>query len=259
MKHATLTIVHREQIAPAWWQIVMTAPEIAPQFQPGQFLQLRCADPFQAYLRRPIFPFAIDDHHIACLLRPDPDLGLAWFLTCQPGDSLDVLGPLGHGFPPPQAEQNLCLISDTPHVAPLLGQLYRALDVGATVAVAWGAPRQNLLFPLNRLPPSVELHIATRDGSYGERGTVQKFLPALIRWADRICVVGSAALMQAVRAITTEIRFGLQANFADALATHALFPCGVGVCMGCSLTTELGHQTVCTDGPVFDLAHWSPK
>ena len=33
----------------------------------------------------------------------------------------------------------------------------------------------------------------------------------------------------------------------------AVMACGIGACLGCVIKTVSGYQTVCHDGPVFDL------
>ena len=69
-----------------WWRLVLDGPELVTHLIPGQFLLVRCADPFAVYLRRPIFPAPLQKGQLELLLRPEPDPGLAWLSTRQPGD-----------------------------------------------------------------------------------------------------------------------------------------------------------------------------
>jgi dihydroorotate dehydrogenase electron transfer subunit len=248
-----VTLVDKETIAPAWWRLTLSAPDLSPRLLPGQFLLLRCADRFTCYLRRPLFPAPVDDDNLTLLLRPDPDPGLAWLLTRVPGDRLDVIGPLGIGFPLPDTVRSLLLVSDGPAIQPLLGQMKRAIDGGVSVTLALGGSQASALYPLSALPPVVEFQAATLDGSLGHRGPVADLLPELLGWADAVCAVGSTTLYRALRTQTEKVRLRAEANFLYGLVTNSWLACGVGVCLSCTLETEAGLRLTCVDGPVFDL------
>lgn len=249
----SITIIHKETIGPAWWRVTAAAPEIAPQLTPGQFLLIQCADPLTAYLRRPIYPIAHPDGFISWLLRPTTDPGLAWLMGCQVGDSLDVLGPLGQGFPPIGSAQHVCLLSDAPTINPLLGQMNRAIQAEVAVTLALGASQAKNLYPTHHLPTHVELQVATLDGSVGHRGSLRALLPPLLRWADVVYAMGTSHFLQSLQQQMETVRLRLEPNFLYGLMNAPLLPCGVGSCLGCHLPTERGPKLICVDGPVFDL------
>jgi dihydroorotate dehydrogenase electron transfer subunit len=248
-----ITVVKKETIAPAWWRLTLSAPDLSPQLMPGQFLLLRCADRFTCYLRRPVFPSPMDDQLLTLLLYPDPDPGLAWLLTRQPGDILDVVGPLGTGFSLPNRLRNLLLVSDGQVIDPLLGQMSRAINVGVSVTLALGGSRNSGLYPVTALPPVVEFQAATLDGSLGHRGPVTDLLPSLLGWADAVCAVGSTKLYRALKMQLEKTRLRAEANYLFGLVKPYQMACGVGVCLSCVLETEAGLKLSCIDGPVFDL------
>jgi dihydroorotate dehydrogenase electron transfer subunit len=219
-------------------------------------LLLRCGDSFTCYLRRPIFPEPLElPGHLSLLLRPGPDPGLAWLSARQIGDSIDLIGPLGRGFELPQSPHNLLLVADQPLVAPLLGLIAQALAGRALVTIALGGNRAANLYPVAALPPAVEIQAATLDGSAGRRGPITDLLPDLLRWADRVCAVGTRSLYRTLKTQAAEARIALQPGFLYGLVTDPLLPCGLGACFGCTVETETGLQLACLDGPVFDLAH----
>ncbi|MDM8520025.1 hypothetical protein QUF64_08260 [Anaerolineales bacterium HSG6] len=255
MQQTTLTIIHKTLLSPAWWQITLSAPRLAEQLTPGQFLLVQCADPFTAYLRRPVFPMLVGPNHLALLLRPSSDAGLAWLLTRQVGDPLDVLGPLGQGFPQPAEGQHVCLISDSPLLEPLLGQMQIALQNGSVVTMVLQASRANRLYPISTLPIAVELHVATLDGSMGQRGRLTPLLPDLLRWADVVYATGSMPFLHQLHQQALEIRLGHHTQFLYGLWPQQLFGCGLGACLSCVATTASGLKRVCVDGPIFDLGH----
>jgi dihydroorotate dehydrogenase electron transfer subunit len=247
-----VTIIGKETIAPAWWRLIVAAPQLPPLI-PGQFLLLRCTDRFTCYLRRPIFPAPIDKHHFMLLLRPDPDPGLAWLSARQPDETLDVIGPLGSTFPLSKNVRHLLLVSDGPNIGPLLGQMERAIAAGAAVTLALGGSRAAAIYPVSALPPAVEFQAATLDGSLGYRGPVTDLLPELLRWADAVCAVGSLALYRTLRRQVEQTRLRAEPDFLYGLMTTNLMACGVGACLSCAVTTATGSKLACVDGPVFDL------
>jgi dihydroorotate dehydrogenase electron transfer subunit len=249
-----ITVVQKETIGPAWWRVTLAAPDLAARLQPGQFLFLRCADSFTFYLRRPIFPIPLDQDHLALLIRPEADPGRAWLATRQPEDRLDVIGPLGAGFPFDAHIRNLLLVSDSQAIGPLLGQMERAVAGGVSVTLALGGSRAAKLYPVSLLPPAVEVQLATQNGSLGQRGPVTDLLPDLLRWADRVCACGTNSLYRTLQRQTAEIRLAAsQPGFLYGLALPGPLACGVGACYGCSLETRSGLKLACIDGPVFDL------
>ena len=253
MQQTRLIISQKETIAPAWWRLTLTAPDLTALGQPGQFLLLACADRFTCYLRRPIFPQPQPDQQFSLLIRPDPDPGLAWLTTRQVDDRLDVIGPLGSGFNLPAGIQNLLLISDNQWLAPLLGVMEQAVAAGLSVTMALGARRSADLYPVAALPPVVEFQAATLDGSLGHAGQLTDLLPDLLPWADRVCAVGSTRLYRAIRTQTEAVRFGKATGFAYGLWADLPLPCGVGACYSCTRYTNAGAKLTCLDGPVFDL------
>lgn len=247
------TVVAKETLGPAWWRIQVSAPALTPPSLPGQFLLVRCGNSTDVYLRRPIFPETGSGDGFSFLLRPDPDPGLAWLLTRRPGDTLDLIGPLGQEFPLPSHIRNLLLVSDTQAIGPLLGQMRRGLAAGLAVTLALGGRRAADLYPISALPPAVEFQAATLDGSLGRRGPVADLLPELLRWADLVCAAGSIELYRRLRVETAVVRFRAEREYLYGLVTNAPLACGTGACLGCPVETVAGLRLACLDGPVFDL------
>lgn len=252
MGFQTLTAVEEKSvIAPAWWQLTFSLPDFSSPFLPGQFFLVRTA---ATPLRRPIFPQYHTDGRFSVLLRPTTDPGLSWLVARQPNDQLDLLGPLGHGYRPPEGIANLLLISDTQWLSPLLFQMNLAVAAGCAVTVAHGAARASALYPVDHLPPAVEFYTATQDGSQGQRGTIAQVSPPLLRWADAVLAVGSTTLYQTLKRHTWQERLIVAPGFLHGLVGTDWLPCGVGACFGCPVSSSGGPKLSCIDGPVFDLA-----
>ncbi len=253
MLQTRITIAEKETIGLAWWRLVLDGSDLAAQLTPGQFLLVRCADLVACYLRRPLYPAPLNEGRLELLLRPDPDPGLAWLSTRQPGDELDVIGPLGQGFPMPDYTRNLLLVSDNQTLSSLLGQMHRAISAGKSVTLLLGGGRAAALYPVDWLPPAVEVQLATLDGSVGHRGPVTALLRDLLRWADMVCAVGSTALYRALKDQVASIRLPGEGGFLYGQVSAGMLPCGVGACLACTVAATDGVRLTCVDGPVFDL------
>ena len=99
------------------------------------------------------------------------------------------------------------------------------------------------------LPPEVEYHIITADGSLGEQGALREVLGDYLAWADAACC--SVSRETAVVLYSTFERMRGR-HFAQALVLRPLV-CASGVCLSCSFETHSGVKVICRDGPVFDL------
>ena len=120
------------------------------------------------------------------------------------------------------------------------------------MALLLSAPTAAELYPIGRLPPALEVHAVTADGSAGHHGSVLDLFPNLARWADCICIAGDPATYPALAEIVRDVRVGPGPRFAQALVAPPM-ACGVGACQGCAVPVARGTKLACTDGPVFDL------
>ena len=253
MKQTQATVVERRTLCPALWQIRVTTPDLAKTGCPGQFYL--AAGP--GYLRHPLFPARLAAGEFSFLVKADPDPFVAWLASRAPGDALDLVGPLGHGFDAPAPGQRLLLVAETAlDVGPLLPLVDSAMADGASaITLLTAATRAAGVFPLRELPPAVELRVATADGSLGRRGDVTMLLPDALPWADRVCAVGSRGLYRGLQTAVAGLRPGLSpGGFAQVLLTDVPLICGVGACLACDVQGEREHRLACVEGPVFDLS-----
>lgn len=140
-------ILHIEEIAPGVYNTVLSAKTIASAASAGQFVQVLC-EPYQ--LRRPISIAGFDPAlGILRLIFEVRGKGTAWLAQRQKGDSLDLIGPLGHGFP----------LTDASKKAVLDGRQARTPAVAAAGSVPRGQRHRH-----HRLP-----HRLRRDPAGGFR------------------------------------------------------------------------------------------
>jgi dihydroorotate dehydrogenase electron transfer subunit len=220
---------------------------------------VRCGEPGTSdpLLGRPLALHRIDRQagHVELLVRV-VGRGTAWLVVRQPGDPLEMLGPLGEGFALNRKTGNLLLVAGGMGIAPLRAVADEALEKGCSVVLAMGARTAGELYPAPLLPPQIEVHLATDDGSAGRRGLVSDLLSdpdlALLTWADQVMACGPNAMLDNLAEAIRAGRMRWRRGFAQ-VSLEERMACGVGACLGCVVRTRKGYQRVCREGPVFDL------
>ncbi|HLJ33913.1 MAG TPA: hypothetical protein VKU38_09700, partial [Ktedonobacteraceae bacterium] len=144
---------------------------------------------------------------------------------------------------------NLLLVSEGTGVAGLMYLAQAALEQELSVTLVAAYENEYEVYPPALLPPEVEYHIVTKDGSTGQRGDILSVLGAYVSWADAACLCVAQETSVALYARYERIRLK---HFAQATLLRP-FVCGNGVCLTCSVETRSGSRLVCRDGPVFDL------
>ncbi len=241
MMQADAWVTDTEQSVP-FVQVTFSAPAIAPGLAPGRFVLAE----LDGYLRAPLFPAYLAAESFDVLIPPDHPAA-----TLQSGDGVNLISPLGRGFEVPATARRLLLVTDTAHL-PILLPLAQSRNQGFSVALLLSAPTAADLYPIQMLPPELEIHLVTADGSAGHPGSPLDPFPDLVRWADCVCIAQEPAIYPAMAEIVREVRIRPGQHFAQALIVPAAV-CGVGACQGCAVEVARGTKLACTDGPVFDL------
>jgi dihydroorotate dehydrogenase electron transfer subunit len=237
------------QTADRFVEVVLNTPTIAPGLAPGRFVLADLGN--DADLRTPLFPVSIEAEAFGVLVPPDHPVA-----ALKPGAEIDLVGPLGRGFEVPETTRRLLLVADTPHLPVLLPLLevrfFPKNPISPSATLLLSAPTAGELYPIRMLPPTLEVLVATADGSTGYEGNPLDLLPDLVRWADCVCAASDPADYPAMARVVREMRIGPNRRFAQALVAPPL-ACGVGACQGCAVKVARGTKLACTDGPVFDL------
>ncbi len=252
MAHAfEVPIIERRDVAPAHVELMLKSVRLS-QAQPGQF----CHVLTPGMLRRPISFSRLDPKRgLAGLLLQVVGSGTAWLYERKAGQNLDVMGPLGRGFSPPEAHRPWILVGGGVGIPPIFAALEAWQNrVTAPIHVVLGARTADYLI-MRRDFQSLGTNpvLTTDDGSLGQRGSV---LPALDQWLGQfpgaeVMACGPTPMLAAVQK-TARGRAG-----RVQLALEQRMGCGIGACLACVVPAEpLGpegprYRRVCTDGPVF--------
>lgn len=236
---------------------------------PGQFYMLQAGDSYDPLLKRPFSIFRHKDNSLSFLYRikGKGTLSLSHF---KGGDTINVIGPLGSGYPEPRGD--FIAVAGGIGIAPLLPLLDRFKN---RAYLFYGARNKEELIMLDEAKAdSKELFVTTEDGSYGQKGLITEVLKDFIEKRSRgqgfkgssekiilessnprthesslIYACGPTPMLKELSKVVAGRMGGVKCYVS--LEEH--MACGVGVCLGCVVKTVSGYQRVCKEGPVFDI------
>jgi len=251
MVEQTAHIVSNQRDTDLYFRLVVRAPQIAPLVQPGQFAHVRILPLKDALLRRPFSIFQVAGDTLSILYKTVGQ-GTEMLSRMRPGEQLNLIGPLGHGFTVPQpGGENPLLVAGGYGMAALYLLAQRSPQKG--IAFVGGRRRVDILCEEEFRALGWEVRVATEDGSQGEKGLVtQPLLAELQRPAPRrkLFACGPTPMLKAVAKLAAQ--FSLPAELS--LDEH--MGCGMGVCLTCVVPVKAGdgweYQRSCTEGPVFE-------
>ena len=187
-------VLENKKVAPGHFVLRMRSPRISKAAEPGQFVQVLCEDTTEPLLPRP-FSFLTATKKDFSFLYHVVGKGTAALAQKKKGDSLWVLGPLGHGFTlsdhRPQTtdrrqkgRSTVCSLQSAVLVGggvgiPPLYHLAQAISrqPSAEIHVFLGARDKSLLLCEKDFKAlGVSLKVATDDGSKGKKGFVTELL-----------------------------------------------------------------------------------
>lgn len=268
----TAEILENVRIAQDTYRLRVACPEIAQLACPGQFVMLRLSqfnDPligrplalYDTYLDKSQSPLGLD---VVYLVAGKLTRRLA---QIQPGQFVEIWGPLGNGFLPAPVEHLVMVaggIGQTPFLAlakeylgvKRYGSPPRELTASRKITFCYGARHADLLAGVEDFESlGIHVRIATEDGSRGHQGRVTDLLQEILVEEDphtkRIVCCGPEPMMEAVAQIAESRDVPCQVSLETPMA------CGIGICFTCvaKVHTQDGqwdYKRTCVEGPVFD-------
>ena len=256
MKKITGTVVRQEEIGTGIFDLRVLAPEIAASARPGQFVSLYCADRSRM-LPRPVSLCGFDagTGEIRLVYRV-AGAGTEEFSALRTGDTLEMLGPLGNGFPLGEAAGKKVLLTGGGIGIPPMLQTASALrDADPAVrpsSVTAVLGYRSELFLASEFSEAADVVLATEDGSAGCRGTILDAIREREIEADVIFACGPRPMLRALKGYAAEHGVPCWISMEERMA------CGVGACLACVCETagtdehtHVHNTRICRDGPVF--------
>ena len=137
-KMETAKIILHEEPLRGTHLIHVESPFIASSAVPGQYLMVRCGDGPGMPLRRPLSIHRVPRANVAAVLFAVVGRGTAWLAERCEGDTLDIFGPLGHGFEIYPLSRKLLLVAGGIGIAARAFLADYAAAAGRPVTLAMG-------------------------------------------------------------------------------------------------------------------------
>ena len=248
---ASCIVSEKESLDKGLVRLVLDAPAFAAAAKPGQFVMLKSWQGLEPYLARPISLNRIepDTGRIGLVIRVK-GTGTDLLARCEPGDVIQVHGPLGSSFPVLADAGRVALVGRGVGAAPLrtLAEAYAAR--GCQISVYLSARNERLLLDrevYKALGASVTvstdpLHKVTEDLDEDCRRMT----------FDAVYCCGSMRLAEDIRRLQKQYRFEAY------ISLEARMACGVGACKSCvcrdmAAADETRYICICSEGPVLPL------
>jgi len=256
----------------------LQAPRCALGAVPGSFVHMRCAEGLP--MRRPMSIMRANAAQGWIeLLYKVVGAGSQALAAVQPGQTLSLLGPIGHGFAPHRERPRVLGLGGGVGIPPMV---FLAERLAADADAAWKPLMlmgSELPFPFHVRPSKIllpgmpdeaigcmplldEIGVPSRLASLsGFPGCFEGYVTALARaWLRGLTAAtlaqielfacGPTAMLAAAARLAREFGIPCQVSLEEFMA------CAVGGCAGCAVGVHTAGGTVmkrvCVDGPVFD-------
>lgn len=257
MDKGMLRVISNEQIAERIFRLEVEGELVGRMTQPGQFVHVKCGTGIDPLLRRPISICDVDGVHnrLTMIYRAEGH-GTRVLSEYVPGQPLDILGPLGEGFPIEERREgeHALLVGGGIGVPPLyyLGKELKKRGVRVTFVIGFGTASQ--VFLTQELAELGDVHVVTMDGTQGVKGLVTDVLTeayglSAAEW-DVLYSCGPLAMLRALQ--DTYQKAGKEGY----ISLEQRMGCGIGACLACVCPVQepgegKKYRKICSDGPVF--------
>lgn len=253
IKKEQMKVVSQSQIAEDIFELTLAGELVYEMNEPGQFVHVKVSDGIDPLLRRPISIANIDHDKQQCtLIYRKEGLGTRVLSEKNTIQSVDVLGPLGNGFPVDEVGEGetALLVGGGIGVPPLYELSQQLVAKGVNVIHVLGFQTKSAVFYEEKFNELGETYIATVDGSVGTQGFVTDVITNYGITFDTLYSCGPTPMLKA-----------LENAYPDRNAYISLeerMGCGIGACFACVCHLQndpdgTSYKKVCSDGPVFKV------
>ena len=238
MQYDTSKILSQKQIATDIFYLIVTKnDEIV---LPGQFYMIKIKDDALP-LMRPISVYNVENDVLHFLYRI-AGKGTAQLAKLQKGETLQLLGPLGNGFPCSEVSGRIALVGGGIGIPPLFETAKQLTKNGCQVDVFLGYKDELFAFePFEEV--CANIFIANETGNEGFKGFITDiFNPQPY---DAVFTCGPEIMMLKVKELCDMHQVPVWLSMESRMA------CGIGACLVCSCKTIDGMKRCCKEGPVF--------
>jgi dihydroorotate dehydrogenase electron transfer subunit len=272
-------VVSNKRISENCWRLVLDAPQISSEVKPGQFIHVKVGGENGPLFRRPFSIFRrvpLEGNHLGIeIVYEVTGAGTRTMTGLRKGDTVDIIGPLGHGFELHQDKPVQVLVAGGTGAACLFLLAEGISRAGLQLKVLLGAEtKASVILEKEYAKLKGEVMVSTDDGTYGFHGFVTQMLERALDGGkiSTDCVIyssGPEPMLKALAPICQKCRIPTQVS----IERHMM--CGIGACLACVCKVdtnhvskyrdrgsshmqfvsdkEFGYALVCKDGPVFNI------
>ncbi len=246
-------VISQECLMDGIYSMWIQTEHIAKEAVAGQFISVYTKDGSKL-LPRPISLCEVEkEQGTLRIVYRVAGAGTKEFSAYKAGDSIEIMGPLGNGFPLKDKEEKkkAFLIGGGIGIPPML-QLAKSLDNSSIEEKQIVVGYRDKLFLTEDLEKYGTVYVATEDGSCGTKGNVMNAIAENKLTADVIYACGPTPMLRAIKKYAEENGIECYISLEEKMA------CGIGACLACVCKSkEVDHHTnvhnkrICKDGPVF--------
>lgn len=248
-----MRVVSQKMIAKNNYELTLEGKLVNQMDQPGQFVHIRTNPGLDPLLRRPISIANIDQEkeQFTVIYRAEGK-GTEIISSREENNLVDVLGPLGNGFPLREAREGetALLVGGGIGVPPLYELTKQLNKQGVKTIHVLGFQSADVAFYEENFLQYGETYVATVDGTKGIKGFVTDVIDQYHLNPDILYACGPTPMLNALQQ-----RFHDKKGF---LSLEQRMGCGIGACFACvcHVNEPVGgkdYVKVCSDGPVFPI------
>lgn len=255
MKLNHMKICSNQQVSERYWHMVVDARDLEMDVWPGQFFQIRCGHDLNPFLRRPFSIYRINRREQTLeFLYLVKGAGTKRLTAMQPGERVDVFGPLGTAFTLEQDWDTILLLARGVGIATLAALAQDAAEKGVQAVAILSARSRNDLLAAGTLQGfGAKVYNVTDVEGTSDVAAVKSLLETIFREhpIKAAFTCGSKRLSRLLQDTAKEHAIPAQ------IALEEHMGCAMGVCFACVCYLREGEQLktvrVCKEGPVFPL------
>lgn len=236
-------VFSQEKLASDVYSLWLDTAQIAGAAKAGQFVSVYTRDG-ASLLPRPISICEVRENQLRLVYRV-VGKGTREFSALRPGEQVEIMGPLGNGYP--LLDKKALLIGGGIGIPPLL-ELAKRLKGEKEIVLGY----RDEIFLQDELAAYGHVTIATEDGSAGVKGNVLQAIEQNAVAGEVIYACGPTPMLRAVRA------YALEGDIECYISLEERMACGIGACLACVCKSvekdehsQVHNKRICKEGPVF--------
>lgn len=238
MQYYTSKILFQEKLATNIFHLTVAKND--ESIAPGQFYMLKAWDN-DLPLMRPISVYNVENKALHFLYKVVGQ-GTERLSKLTKGTEIELLGPLGNGFPCHEVSKKVALVGGGIGIPPLFETAKQLTKNGCSVDVFLGYKDE--LFAIEPFEEVCEkIFIAVENGKEGYKGFVTDIFKA--QKYNAVFTCGPEIMMMKVKKLCDTENVPVWLSMENRMA------CGIGACLVCTCKTTEGMKRCCKDGPVF--------